>query len=135
MLPVLFDTRLTELLNPAFGAALYAEARCTPRLPLDVRQDGDTWVLEAEVPGLRQDDLDIQVENGVLTISGERKTASDAPDTRYYLRERRGGKFSRSVVLPETADGERVTAELANGILTLRIPTREDAKPRRIPVN
>lgn len=136
MLPVLFDTRLDDLIDSVFDAAFYGDENCTSHLPLDVWQDNDAWVIEAEVPGVGRDDLDIRVENGVLTIAGERKAASEASDTRYYLRERCSGtKFSRSVVLPETADGDRVTAELANGILTLRIPMREEARPRRIPVN
>ena len=106
----------------------------TPTFTVDVRQEGEDLVMEADVPGLSQDDIEITYENGILTIAGEAKSGADEKKGGYHLRERRWGKFSRSFRLPETADGERVSAALKDGVLTLRIPTREEAKPRRIPV-
>jgi HSP20 family protein len=105
-----------------------------PAFPVDVRQEGENLVMEAELPGLSQNDIDITVENGILTISGEVKEVTEEKKTNYHLKERRWGRFSRSFRLPETADGEKVSAELKDGVLTLRVPTREEAKPRRIPV-
>ena len=104
------------------------------RFNVDIREDGDDLVVEADVPGLKKDDLEIAVENNVLMISGEYKKAAEDKRENYRIRERRYGKFSRSWTLPNTADGENVNAALANGVLTLRIPTREEAKPRRIEV-
>jgi len=104
------------------------------RFNVDIRQDGDDLVVEADVPGLKKDDLEITVENNVLTITGEYKNAAEDKQENYHIRERRYGKFSRSWTLPNTADGENVNAALANGVLMLRIPTREEAKPRKIEV-
>ena len=102
--------------------------------PVDVRQEGDEWLIEAEVPGLSKEDIEITVENGVLTITGEINKSTEQKEPDYHLCERRHGKFSRSFKLPSTADGEQVNANLEQGILTLRIPTRAEAKPRRIEV-
>ena len=104
------------------------------RFHVDIHQDGDDLVVEAEVPGLTKDDLEITIEDNVLTISGEYKNAAEDKRESYHIRERRWGKFDRSWTLPKTADGEKVSAALANGVLTLRIPTREEAKPRKIEV-
>ena len=111
------------------------------RFNVDIRQDGDDLILEADVPGLTKDDLgctsddlNITVEDNVLTISGEYKNTSEDKQEHYHIRERRYGKFSRSWTLPNTADGEKVNATLVNGVLTLKFPTREEAKPRRIEV-
>ena len=101
---------------------------------VDIHEDGDDLVIEAELPGLTRDALEITVEDNVLTVGGEYKTETDEEKTHYHMRERRYGHLSRSFRLPKTADGEKVTAELANGVLTLRIPTREEAKPRKIKV-
>ena len=101
---------------------------------VDVRQDGEDLLVTANVPGLAKDDIDISVENEVLTISGEYKNENDEKKGDYHVRERQYGKFSRSFRLPNTADSDKVAAELKNGVLTLTFPTREEAKPRRIEV-
>ena len=103
-------------------------------LGVDIRQDGDNLVVEANVHGLTRDDLEITVENDILTIAGEYKSTTENGESEYHIRERRYGKFSRSFSLPNTANGDKVSANLANGVLTLRIPQREEAKPRRIEV-
>lgn len=127
--PLIRWSRLPRLFDDLFDeTALHAASA----LPVDVRQEGDKWVLEAEVPGIAREDLNITVENGVLTIGGKYAQEAAKENAEYYVRERRTGEFSRSFRLPETADSENVTAQLANGVLTLTIPTREDAKPRRI---
>jgi HSP20 family protein len=101
---------------------------------VDVRQDGDDLVIHADVPGLSREDIDITVENNVLTVSGSYNKESEEENARYHIRERRHGSFSRSFRLPQSADGEKVEASLTNGVLTLRVPTREEAKPRKIEV-
>lgn len=101
---------------------------------VDVRQDGHDLVFQAEVPGLKKEDVDITVENGVLTISGGRDGGQEREQNGYHIRERWSGKVTRSFTLPETADTDRIDAHLADGLLTLRIPTREEAKPRQIEV-
>ena len=103
--------------------------------PLDVRQDGDDLVIEAELPGVKRDDLDVTVEEDVLTISASSSSDTEDKGEGYYVRERRCGKVSRSLNLPNTTDVDKVVAQLTNGVLTLRIPAKEGAKPRQIDVN
>jgi len=103
--------------------------------PVDIFQDGDKEiVLKAEVPDLSREDIDITVENGTLTIKGEKKITSDVKEEQFHRIERRYGSFSRSFSLPRTVDATKVGADYKNGVLTVRLPLREDAKPRQIKV-
>ncbi|MBP7935890.1 MAG: Hsp20/alpha crystallin family protein [Phycisphaerae bacterium] len=101
---------------------------------VDVRQDGDNLLFEAELPGVAREHVNVAVENGLLTIGAQFVNASDEKKGNYHVRERRSGEYSRNFKLPPTADAEKIDATLKNGILTLRIPTREEAKPRQIEV-
>ena len=104
--------------------------------PVDIFQTGDhELVLKAELPDMTRDDIDITVENFVLTIKGEKKGTSEVKDEQYHHVERRYGSFSRSFSLPTTVDPNRVSAEYKNGVLTVRLPLREEAKPRSIKVD
>ena len=104
--------------------------------PVDIYQSGDQeLVLKAELPEMSREDIDITVENFVLTIKGEKKAAADVKDEQYHHVERRYGSFSRSFSLPQTVDPSRVSAEYKNGVLTVRLPLREEAKPRSIKVD
>jgi HSP20 family protein len=106
--------------------------------PVDVYQSGDhEIVLTAEVPDMLREDIDITVENFVLTLKGEKKLApgvAEVKEEQFHHAERRYGPFSRSFSLPETVDASKVTADYKNGVLTVRIPLREEAKPRQIKV-
>ena len=104
--------------------------------PVDIFQTGDhELVLKAELPDMTRDDIDVTVENFVLTIKGEKKAVSEVKDDQYHHIERRYGTFSRSFSLPQTVDSNRVSAEYKNGVLTVRLPLREEAKPRSIKVD
>jgi HSP20 family protein len=104
-------------------------------LPVDIREQDEHFVLEAEVPGLTHDELEITAENGALTIALNRKNAGDGTNGgEYFVRERRSGNAARTFRFPETANLDAVEARLANGVLTLRVPKKEEAKPRQIPV-
>jgi HSP20 family protein len=104
--------------------------------PVDIFQTGDhELVLKAELPDMAREDIDITVENFVLTIKGEKRLANDVKEEQYRHLERRYGAFSRSFSLPQTVDATRVAAEYKNGVLTLRLPLREEAKPRTIKVD
>jgi HSP20 family protein len=104
--------------------------------PVDIFQTGDhELVLKAELPDMERDNIDINIENFVLTISGEKKASGEVKDEQYHHVERRYGAFSRSFSLPTTVDPNRVSAEYKNGVLTVRIPLREEAKPRTIKVD
>ena len=104
--------------------------------PVDVFQTGDhELVIKAELPDMTREDIDVTVENFVLTIKGEKKLASDVKEEQFHHIERRYGAFSRSFSLPRTVDAGKVGAEYRNGVLTVRLPLREEAKPRQIKVD
>jgi HSP20 family protein len=103
---------------------------------VDVHETKDELVLQAELPGLNPEDVELNVENGVLTISGEKKQERSEGEegSDYHLVERRYGRFERRFSLPRSVDPERVKAEFANGMLNISLPKAEAAKPRRIPI-
>jgi HSP20 family protein len=104
--------------------------------PVDVFQTGEhELVLKAELPDMTREDIDVTVENFVLTIKGEKKLATDVKEEHFHHLERRYGVFSRSFSLPRTVDASKVAAEYKNGVLTVRLPLREEAKPRQIKVD
>jgi len=102
--------------------------------PLDVKDSNDAFEITAVLPGVSADDLNIQIANGTLTIQGELKVEYDEQAT-YLLRERTAGRFMRSLQLPEAVDSGKVEANLKDGILTLRVPKAEEARPKSIKVN
>jgi HSP20 family protein len=104
--------------------------------PVDVFQTGDhELVLKAELPEMTREDIDVTVENFVLTIKGEKKLTTDVKEEHFHHIERRYGAFSRSFSLPRTVDAGKVAADYKNGVLTVRLPLREEAKPRQIKVD
>jgi HSP20 family protein len=104
--------------------------------PVDIYQNGDhEVVLKAELPDMTREDIDITVDNGTLTIRGEKKFANEVKEEAYRRIERRYGTFNRSFSLPQTVDTAKVGAEYKNGVLTVRLPLREEAKPRQIKVD
>jgi HSP20 family protein len=101
---------------------------------VDIFENKDQVVLEAELPGMKPEDVNISIENNVLTIQGERKFEKKEEGDNYHRIERRYGSFTRSFTLPPTVDTENITAEFDNGVLRLTIAKREEAKPRRIEI-
>jgi len=105
----------------------------TPPVDIFETQDHEI-VLRAELPGLKREEIDIRVENSTLTLRGERKQEQEVTKESYHRVERAYGTFSRSFSLPTTVNTEKVSASFADGILTVKLPTREEAKPRQIQV-
>jgi len=104
--------------------------------PVDIHQNGNhELVLKAELPDMTREDIDITVDNGTLTIKGEKKFSSDVKEEQFHRIERRYGAFSRSFSLPQAVDTGKVAAEYKNGVLIVRLPLREEAKPRQIKVD
>ncbi len=101
---------------------------------LNVYEDGDTLVVEAQLPGLKPEDLDINVEQGVLTISGQTTAEEEHKARAYLIREHRTGRFSRSLRLPATYNPDACQANFEHGVLRLSFPKSEAAKPRRIQI-
>ncbi len=103
--------------------------------PVDVYEDEHSIQLKLEVPGIDEKDLDIKVENNVLTVSGERKFEKEEKEENFRRVERRYGSFVRSFTLPTTVDSEGITADYTAGVLKLKLAKRAEAKPKQIKVN
>lgn len=103
--------------------------------PVDIfENDNHEIVLKAELPGIKREDIDIRVENNLLTIRGERKREEETRQESFHRVERVYGTFSRSFALPSTIDTEKVSADFKDGVLTVALPPREEARPRQIQV-
>ena len=104
--------------------------------PVDIYENGDhEMVLKAELPDMSREDIDITIDKATLVIKGEKKLTSDVREEQFHRIERRYGTFSRSFSLPQSVDSARISAEYKNGVLSVRLPLREDAKPRQIKVD
>ena len=101
----------------------------------DITEDEKEYLIKAELPEMKREDVKVTVENGVLTISGERKFEKEEKKRKYHRVERGYGTFLRSFTLPDDADASKVKAEFKNGLLTVRVPKSEHAKPKQIEVN
>jgi HSP20 family protein len=128
--------RINRVFNDSYGRSdegLMTSGSWVP--PVDIFQNGDhEVVLKAELPDMTREDIDITVDKGTLTIKGEKKFANEAKEEQFHRIERRYGSFSRSFALPQTVDTGKVAADYKNGVLTVRLPLREEAKPRQVKV-
>lgn len=103
--------------------------------PVDIYEGPDhEMIIKAELPDVRREDIDIRVEDNTLTISGEKKFDTEVKQDQFHRVERAYGTFTRSFTLPATIDTERVNADYKNGVLTVKLPMREEAKPKQIQV-
>jgi HSP20 family protein len=102
--------------------------------PMDLVEHDDHFLLRADLPGLTEEDVSIELNDGSLTVSGERNAEHDQRERGFYRLERQFGKFSRTLTLPDGIDGEQIKASFTNGVLEVWIPKPEQRKPRRIPI-
>jgi len=124
---------LGRLLRTPSGSNFFGPSRATVFPPLNVFSDQDNLVVRAEVPGFKPEEIDVNLEQRRLTITGERKPVDfESRDGGYHRRERRSGRFSRSLQLPDNLDATAASAGCRDGILTVRIPKRPEDKPRKI---
>ena len=124
----LFSTNLTR----AFGDEGIGRGAWAPSV--DIYENKDQIVLEAELPGMKQEEFDLSIENNVITLRGERKFEKTDETDNYHRVERSYGSFTRSFTLPQTVSAEGATAEYSNGVLRVTLPKREETKARRIEV-
>jgi HSP20 family protein len=101
---------------------------------VDIYEEKDAYFVKAELPGVKAEDVHVSVENGVLTLKGERKFEREEKRENYHRIERSYGEFTRSFSLPKTVDAENVRANMAEGVLTLTIPKKAAPEPKRIQV-
>jgi HSP20 family protein len=101
---------------------------------INLSEDKEGFYLNAELPGVKPEDLDIQATANSISISGERKIPSEVENAKYHRRERDAGQFSRMIGLPSDIDANKIEAKLVDGILTVNVPKAETAKPRQITV-
>jgi HSP20 family protein len=130
------QNEMNRLFNTVFDAPSPSNAGAMRRwMPaMDLVESGDHFVLRADLPGLSEEDVKIELEDGTLTISGERKAEHESRDEGYYRLERASGAFSRTLQLPKGIDPEAVSASFDRGVLEVRIPKPEERKPRRIEI-
>lgn len=130
--------RVNQLFNQSFGVgrsgqdqALFS-ANFIP--PVDVYEDDQNITVQAELPGVKESDVNVRLDNNVLTLSGERKLENEEKKDNFHRIERSYGRFTRSFTLPAGIDPESVNAEFENGVLKVTIPKREEAKSRQIKI-
>lgn len=119
--------------TPSNGGGHAVARRWIPAM--DVVETEDHFVLRADLPGLSESDVKIEVEDNVLTVSGERKSEHEQKGEGYYRVERAFGSFSRSLTLPEGIDADSIQASFDNGVLEVRIPKPEQPKPRKVQIS
>jgi HSP20 family protein len=100
----------------------------------DVKETKDAYVIKGDLPGVKEEELDVSLNGNLLTISGKREEDRREEGDAYYAMERSYGGFARSFTMPESVDGNSVTADLKNGVLTVRIPKKPEAQPKRIAI-
>ena len=102
--------------------------------PVDIHEEKERLVITAELPGFKENEISITTENGMLTISGERKFEKEEKNKKYHRVERSYGTFVRTFTLPDYADADRVSAEFKDGVLKVHLPKSEKAKPKQVEV-
>ena len=123
----LFEVPLTELSRASHLLSGSAPA-------VDIYEDKDNFVVKAELPGMKKEDIDVSMHDGSLSISGERKSEEKFEDAEVYRSERFFGRFQRTVALPTAVNAAGIKAQYKDGILTVTLPKAEEAKPKQIDV-
>lgn len=126
----LFENRLTR--GNGEGGAIAATTDWTPAV--DIKEEQDRYVIHADVPGVDPADIEVDMENGVLTIKGQRESEKKEEREGYKRVERVRGSFYRRFSLPDTVDAEKITAKAKNGVLEIVVPKQEKVQPRKISV-
>ena len=129
-----FRTQMNRLFDDSFGRATEENAAASWAPPVDIAETPESLVFHVELPGFQSEELTLRAENGVLTLEGERKFERESKTRSYHRVERAYGKFLRSFSLPPNVDTDKIKAQLTDGVLTVELPKREEAKPKAIPI-
>jgi HSP20 family protein len=129
--------RMNRLFRESYGPEGREESLTTTTFapPVDVYEDEHSVTLKIEVPGIDEKDIDVRIENNVLTVHGERKFEKEEKEENFRRVERQYGSFTRTFTLPTTVDAEKVSANYDKGILKIALPKKAEAKPKQIKVN
>jgi HSP20 family protein len=127
--------QVNRLFDGSFPRRAEDSALTTWAPAVDIYETENELVIKADLPEISEKDLDVRVENNMLTIHGERKSEEKVKEENYLRVERTYGSFSRSFSLPNTVDPEKIHAEYKNGVLTVEIPKRAESKPKQVKVN
>jgi HSP20 family protein len=125
---------IRELMGTDPFASMVSPVSGTFLPDIEIKETKDSYMIAADLPGVREQDLDISVTGNRLTVSGKREEENVREDDRYFACERSYGSFSRSFVLPEGADVEKVKAELKDGVLNITVPKKAEVKSRRVEI-
>ena len=125
--------RLNQMFNELYQDN-FARGGWAPSVDI-YETEGREVVIKAELPEMKREDISVTFENNVLTLTGERKLEQDVKRENFQRIERRYGSFTRAFTLPPTVDGGQISASYKDGVLTIRLPQREEAKPKQITVN
>ncbi len=119
---------------PRFPVSGHGAIKNSWYIPLDAVEEGDDLLVRASVPGVNPEDIEVTIEDGILSIKGETKDEHEVKNGEYLMRERRSGAFHRSVRLPDTVDADKAETGYANGVLTIKLPKVEAKKAKRLEV-
>src|SRR4051794_23587507 len=127
---------MNSLLQDSFvrPIGMLSDGGAAATLPLDIAENENEFIVKASLPGVRSEDVQITAHGDTLTIRGEIKAEEEKKDENYHLRERRYGQFLRTVTLSTPISADKAQAQFENGVLTLRLPKAEEAKPKQIKV-
>jgi len=131
------QNRINDLFDDTFGRAR-SSSMAAPGVwfpPVDILESRDSYLIRAELPGMKREDFNLEIHDGSLTLSGERKFDEVANGVEYHRVERASGKFSRSFYLPQTVKTDAIKATYRDGILEIHVPKADDAKPKQIAIS
>ena len=132
------QSRINDLFDETFGrprAHPTASGATVWFPPVDILESRDSYLIRAELPGMKKEDFNLELQDGVLTLSGERKFEEPANGVEYHRIERSTGKFFRSFSLPQTVKNDEIKASFRDGILEVHVPKADEAKPKQIAIS
>ena len=131
------QSRINELFHEAFGRSRGYPATTSAVWypPVDILESGESYLIRAELPGMKKEDVHLEVREGALSLSGERRFDEPATGVKYLRTERVTGKFSRSFYLPQTIKQDSIRATFRDGVLEVHVPKADEAKPKQISIS
>lgn len=129
---LVLGNRFDDFFDDIFDNRIWDSGSFYPNV--DIRNEGNKYILEADLPGLTEKDIDVKVENNILSISSAKEEKKEEKKDGYILKERRGYSFTRSFVLPKDVDMKKIQAQFKNGVLNVTLSKKPEAKPKKIEV-